>query len=103
MTALTFNTKFAYGIGQVAEGLKNSALATFVLFYYNQVLGLPGTLAGLAVAIALVFDAVSDPLAGSISDNWRGKFGRRHPFMYASAIPLGICFYLLFAPPDGLQ
>ncbi len=100
---LTFNTKFAYGIGQLAEGLKNSALNTFVLFYYNQVLGLPGTLAGLAVAIALVFDAVSDPLTGSISDNWRGKLGRRHPFMYASALPLGICFFLLFSPPESLS
>lgn len=100
---LTLNTKYAYGIGQLAEGLKNSALGTFVLFYYNQVLGLPGTLAGLALAIALVFDAFTDPLAGSISDNWRGKMGRRHPFMYASALPLGIFFYLLFSPPEGLS
>lgn len=100
---LTFNTKFAYGIGQLAEGLKNAALGTFVLFYYNQVLGLPGTLAGLAVAIALLFDAVTDPLAGSISDNWRGRLGRRHPFMYASAIPLAISFHFLFSPPEGLS
>ncbi len=100
---LTFNTKFAYGVGQLAEGLKNSALGTFVLFYYNQVLGLPGTLAGLALAIALLFDAFTDPLAGSISDNWRGKNGRRHPFMYASAVPLAIFFYLLFSPPEGLS
>ncbi len=100
---LTFNTKFAYGVGQLAEGLKNSALNTFLLFYYNQVLGLSGTLAGLAVAIALIFDAITDPLAGSISDNWRGRLGRRHPFMYASAIPLGFCFYLLFSPPGGMS
>ena len=103
VSALTFNTKLAFGIGQVAEGLKNSALSTFVLFYYNQVLGLPGTLAGLALAIALIFDAFTDPLAGSISDNWRGSMGRRHPFMYASALPLGIFFYLLFAPPENLS
>ena len=100
---LTLNTKFAYGFGQLAEGLKNSALGTFVLFYYNQVLGLPGTLAGLALAIALVFDAFTDPLAGSISDNWRGRYGRRHPFMYASAVPLAIAFYLLFSPPEGMS
>lgn len=100
---LTFNTKFAYGVGQLAEGLKNSALNTFLLFYYNQVLGLPGTLAGFAIAIALIFDAVSDPLTGSISDNWRSKLGRRHPFMYASAIPLGISFFLLFSPPDDMS
>jgi Na+/melibiose symporter-like transporter len=101
--ALTFNTKFSYGIGQLAEGLKNSALSTFVLFYYNQVLGLSGTLAGTAIFIAFIFDAVTDPLAGSISDNWRSRWGRRHPFMYASAIPLGIAFFLLFSPPDGLS
>lgn len=101
--ALTFNTKFAYGIGQLAEGLKNSALGTFVLFYYNQVLGMSGTLAGTAIFIALFFDAVTDPLTGSISDNWRSKWGRRHPFMYASAIPLGVAFYFLFSPPSGLS
>lgn len=99
---LTFNTKFAYGVGQVAEGLKNSCLSMFVLFYYNQVLGLSATLAGLALFIALLFDAFTDPLAGSISDNWRSSMGRRHPFMYASALPLAITFFLLFAPPDGL-
>jgi Na+/melibiose symporter-like transporter len=90
-------------MGQLAEGLKNASLGTFVLFYYNQVLGLPGTLAGLAVAIALLFDAFTDPLAGSISDNWHSPMGRRHPFMYASAIPLGFAFYLLFAPPEGMS
>ncbi len=103
MSKLTVNTKLAYGIGQMAEGLKNSALGTFVLFYYNQVLGLPGSLAGLALAIALIFDAFTDPLAGSVSDNWRSKMGRRHPFMYASAIPVAIAFYFLFAPPSGLE
>jgi len=102
-SALTFNTKFAYGIGQLAEGLKNSALSTFILFYYNQVLGLSGTLAGTAIFIALIFDAVTDPLTGSISDNWRSRWGRRHPFMYASAVPLGVAFFLLFSPPSALS
>jgi Na+/melibiose symporter-like transporter len=94
--------KVAYGVGQVAEGLKTTAIATFVLFYYNQVLGLSGTLAGLALGFALVFDAVTDPLAGSLSDNHRSRLGRRHPFMYASAVPLGVAFGLLFLPPEGL-
>ena len=59
-----------------------------------------GTLCGLALGIALLFDAVTDPLTGSLSDNWKSKWGRRHPFMYASAIPLGFCFYFLFVPPE---
>ena len=97
-----FSSKFAFGVGQYAEGLKNTGFGLFILFYYNQVLGLSGTLAGMALFIALLFDAVTDPLAGSLSDNFRSKWGRRHPFMYASAIPLGIAFVGLFSPPESL-
>ena len=99
---LPLRTKVAFGVGQIAEGVKNTGFATFLLIYYNQVLGLSGSLAGLAIMIALCFDAVTDPLAGSLSDNLRSRWGRRHPFMYASAVPLGVCFYLLFVPPEGL-
>ena len=97
-----FTSKLAFGIGQFAEGLKNTAFGAFALFYYNQVLGLPGTLAGMALFIALLFDAVTDPMAGSLSDKTRSRLGRRHPFMYASAVPLGLAFVGLFAPPPGL-
>ena len=96
---LTFATKLCYGTGQAAEGLKNGAFGIFLLFYYNHVLGLSGTLAGLALGIALVFDAITDPLVGSMSDNWRSRLGRRHPFMYAAIVPLALSFYFLLAPP----
>ena len=98
-----FPSKLAFGVGQFAEGLKNTAFSLFVLFYYNQVLELPGTLAGLALFIALLFDAVTDPLAGSLSDNWKSKLGRRHPFMYASAVPLALAFAGLFWPPGDIK
>ncbi len=103
MPPLRLHTKVAYGIGQLGEGFKNSSFEIFLFFYYNQVLGLSGTFAGLATAIALVFDAVIDPMIGSLSDAHKGKLGRRHPFMYAAAIPFGISFYFLFVPPDGLS
>jgi GPH family glycoside/pentoside/hexuronide:cation symporter len=96
---LTFARKLAYGVGQMAEGMKNGAFGVFLFFYYVQVLGLSGTYAGLAVGLALVVDAITDPLAGSISDNWRSRFGRRHPFIYASIVPMAACFVLLFSPP----
>lgn len=99
---LSFGNKFTYGFGQAAEGLKNGAFGVFLFFYYNQVLALSGTLAGLAVGIALVFDAITDPMAGSVSDNWRSKLGRRHPFMFLAALPLAISFFLLFNPPEDL-
>jgi len=92
------SVKVNFGIGQIAEGIKTCSFGTFLMFYYNQVLGLAGDLAGLAIALALIFDAVTDPVAGSVSDRWQGPRGRRHPFMYASAVPLGVSFWLLFAP-----
>lgn len=97
--------RFSFGIGSYAEGIKNGAFNYFLLFYYNQVLGLSGSLTGAALAIALVADAVTDPLVGSISDRHKSRlgWGRRHPFMYGAAIPFGIVFYLLFVPPEGLD
>ncbi len=93
-------TKIFYGIGSVSEGTKNTVFNVFLLFYYNQVLGVSGTLAGAAIFIALCVDAITDPLVGSISDNHHSRWGRRHPFMYAGALPMAACFLLLFNPPD---
>ena len=60
-------------------------------------------LVGTALLIALVFDGISDPIVGAYSDNFHSKLGRRHPFMYASAIPFGLAFYLLFSPPESFS
>lgn len=92
-----------YGLGQMAEGIKNIALAVFIMFYYNNLLGLDAALAGVSMLIALIIDSITDPLVGALSDRWRSRWGRRHPFMYASIIPLIVLFYLLFAPPPGLS
>ena len=86
----------------MAEGLKNETFAVFLLFYYTAVLGLSGGLAGLAILIALLFDAVTDPVAGVFSDRLDSRWGRRHPMLYAAILPLAVFFYLVFAPPEGL-
>jgi Na+/melibiose symporter-like transporter len=99
---LPLRTRFAYGIGATAESSISMAFNTFNFLFYNNVLGLSGTLCGLAVTIALVFDAISDPLVGSISDRWRSRLGRRHPFLYAAPIPMAIFFFLIYAPPAEL-
>jgi Na+/melibiose symporter-like transporter len=64
------------------------------------VLGLPTVYTGIAIGIALAVDSITDPLIGSLSDNWQGKHGRRHPFIYASILPLGLAFVGLFNPPE---
>lgn len=93
-------TMLAYGVGQLGESLRTVGYTTFLLFYYNQVLGLPGTLTSLALGISLIVDAISDPLIGAWSDRISTKWGRRHPFMIAGMLPLGLLFYATFNPPS---
>ena len=100
---VSVRTKFFYGSGAAAEAAIGIVFNTFNFLFYNNVLGLSGTLTGLAVTIAVIFDAVSDPVMGSISDRWRSKLGRRHPFLYLSAVPLGLCFFAVYSPPSGLE
>jgi len=103
MQQLSTWKKSAYGAGTIAFAVKDAAFINFVMFYYTQVLGVSGTIAGLAGGIAVFSDAINDPIIGSWSDHHRSKkWGRRHPFMAGSGIPLALCFILLFSPPSGL-
>jgi Na+/melibiose symporter-like transporter len=98
-----FWTRFFYGIGSVAFGVKDNGFGALLLLFYNQALGLDARLAGLAIGIALVADACLDPLIGYASDRLRTPWGRRHPFMYAAAIPAALSYLFLFSPPAGLN
>jgi len=102
-TRLRRGTRLAYGFGLSAEGIKNNAFNLFLLFYYERIAGLDGMLVGLALLLALCVDAVTDPVVGVWSDGWKSKLGRRHPFMYASALPLALCYMAVFMPPAGLS
>lgn len=97
---VTARVRWMYGAGSAAYGVKDNGFSYFLLFYYNQVLGLPGAYAGLAILIAMIFDAVSDPIVGVWSDNTRSRWGRRHPFMYASAFPVAFTYFFLWNPPE---
>lgn len=98
-----FWTRAAYGFGSVAYGVKDNGFNYFLLFFYSQVLGAPASLTGTVIFVALIFDAISDPIVGQVSDRLHSRWGRRHPFMYASAVPVAITFYLLWNPPAGLS
>jgi Na+/melibiose symporter-like transporter len=99
---LTFSTKLAYGFGAVAFGVKNNGFDYFLLIFYSQVMGVDAPLVGLALLIALLFDAFSDPIVGYLSDNTHAKWGRRHPWMYASTLPVAFFYFLLWSPPASL-
>lgn len=98
-TGVDTRTKFLYGFGSIAYGIKDNGFRALLLIYYNQVVGLPANLVALAIMIALVVDSIFDPIIGQITDTWHSKWGRRHPFMYAAAVPSALSFLLLWNPP----
>ena len=100
---LGFPTRFFYGFGSVAFGVKDNGFSYFLAFFYTQVVGLPAATVGLAIMFALVIDAFIDPVIGQLSDNTRSRWGRRHPFMYFSALPVAASYLLLWNPPKGWE
>lgn len=103
MSQLRGGEKWGYAIGNIPYAVKDAAFINFVVFYYTQVLGISGTLAGLAMLIALSWDAITDPLVGSWSDTVRSRWGRRHPLMLLGGLPAALMFLLLFNPPSELN
>jgi Na+/melibiose symporter-like transporter len=99
---ITPHTRSSFASGGITRGVIENA-HYFVLVYYSQVLGLSPYLAGLAFGIGLVFDAITDPLVGYLSDNTRSRLGRRHPYLYASVLPLALTYFLLWHPPPSIR
>ncbi len=99
---LPLKTKIIYALGEMPGSHINGAIGAFLALYYNQILGVSASIIATAMGLALFLDAVSDPLVGTYSDNLKTNLGRRHPLMYAAALPLGIFMALLFSPPAGL-
>lgn len=100
---LTIWTKIAYGAGGGAEAISLFAVSSYAMLFYNQVLGLPAHLAGLAISASLLLDGLTDPLVGSISDRTRSRMGRRHGYMFAAPIPIALSLLAVFNPPQGLS
>ena len=94
---IQFKEKFFYASGAVANGVKTDAFTFFLLFFYSNVIGLSPGLASLAIFIALMVDAFTDPLMGIISDRTRHRFGRRHPYFLLGMIPMGLSYFMLFS------
>jgi GPH family glycoside/pentoside/hexuronide:cation symporter len=96
---LSTRTKVFYGIGDIGNAVVNSAIQFFLMkFYTDGALILPA-LAGNALLIGKIWDAVNDPLFGWITDRTKSRFGKRRVFMIFGAIPLAIASALLWFVP----
>ena len=100
---LSFSTKLYQGIGAIPDTVKNWVFNTFTLLFYNQILGMDAALVSVALAIAIVCDALADPLVATFSDNSKSRWGRRHPLMLLASLPLGAALFAVFVPPSGLS
>lgn len=93
--------RLIHGGGAVAFGVKDNGFSFFLLIFYNQVLGMDAELVSLALLIALLVDAMVDPLLGNLSDRTYTRWGRRLPWLYAAPIPLGFAWAMLWSAPAG--
>ena len=96
-----FRIKLVQGLGAMAFGVKDSGFSFFLLIFYNQVLGMNAGLVGLALMLALLVDAVADPLIGYFSDRTYTRWGRRLPWLYVAPVPLALTWIVLWSPPGG--
>lgn len=99
---LTFKTKLCYGIGNLGYGSMGQTVSSFIMFFATSVLGLPGFLVGITIAITSLWDGLSDPLIGYLSDRTKSKFfGRRLGHMLFASFALAINNILLWVCPQS--
>lgn len=93
---ISLGLMFGYGVGNLSLGLANNMFTFYFIFFATTIVGINPAFAGTISFIAILWDAISDPIIGSISDNTTNKNGRRRPFMIAGIFPLVISMILLF-------
>lgn len=94
---VSLKEKICYGIGGLMDG-GGVALMSCILVKYMTTMGIPMKIATTIFMIAKLWDAVTDPVMGFISDNTRGRWGRRKPYMFAGGISIIVSIFLLFMP-----
>lgn len=87
-----------YGVGDFAFNLSFTFCSLFLLYFYTDVLGMPGTTAGLIIMVALVWEGITDPLVGVMANRTHSRWGRYRPYLLLGAVPLALSFVAMMAP-----
>lgn len=85
-----------YGIGAIGEGIGYNVFFSFFIFFLTTVAGIPPAIAGVISSVAVLWDAVTDPIIGNWSDTTRNPKGRRRPFIMVGSILFGLSIALAF-------
>ena len=97
---LKFSNKFVYGVAGLGYSSMSQTLNNFIMFFATAVMGISGSLVGVAVAISSLWDGVSDPFVGHLSDNCQSKFfGKRLGFMLFGIFMISAINLLIWSMP----
>jgi GPH family glycoside/pentoside/hexuronide:cation symporter len=99
---LPVKVKLGFGVCDLGGNLYFTVVAFWLLNYLTDTLGLAAGLAGTAIMIGKIWDAVTDPMVGWLSDRTRSRWGRRRPYILFGALPLGVMMVVMFTNP-GLE
>jgi GPH family glycoside/pentoside/hexuronide:cation symporter len=100
---LSTKAKLVYGVGDVGNAMVNSAIQFFLLVFYTDGALIGPALAGSALLVGKIYDAINDPVFGWISDRTTSRFGKRRVYMIFGAVPLAVSIVLLWRVPIGLS
>lgn len=90
----------AFGLGAVGKDMVYALASSYVLYYYQDVLGLSAAFVGLILMIARIFDAANDPFMGIVVAKTNTRFGRFRPWIITGTVLNALVLYFLFAAPD---
>jgi sugar (glycoside-pentoside-hexuronide) transporter len=97
---LSLKERICYGCGDLGSQFAYNLVTTYLMVFFTNILGLSTVAAGTIFLIATAFDAINDPLMGSLADHTKTKIGSYRPYMMAASIPYGIFLALCFVAPD---
>ena len=98
----TAKQALGYGLGAVGKDMVYALVSGFILYYYNDILGISGTFTGVMMMAALVFDAFNDPLMGVVVEKTNTPFGKFRPWIFTGTVTNALILYGMFAMPASL-
>lgn len=99
---LSGKEKLSYGIGAVGKDMVYMLTAAYILYYFQDIMGISAIFTGVLLLAARVFDALNDPVMGVVVAKTKTKFGKFRPWLLIGTLLNAVVLYLMFAIPDGL-
>ena len=100
---LSGKEKTAYGIGAIGKDMVYMLTASYILYYYEDIMGISAVFTGMLLLIARVFDAMNDPIMGVVVAKTKTKFGKFRPWLLSGTVLNALVLYAMFAIPEGMK